>query len=331
MFRPVLRSLGTALRARPTVARAAVARAASTKTAAAATSLPRLVALAGSGVAVGAVLFSNEAQCAWWWPFGSDAGGSGEWTDIRKEVEDVISANTAGPLLVRLAWHLAGTYDKNARNGGSNGGTMRFQPEAGYGANAGLDKARALLEPIKQKHPNVSYADLYTFAGAAAIEAMGGPVIPWKAGRSDAPDGKACTPDGRLPDAKQGSDHIRNIFYRMGFNDREIVALIGAHTLGECHKDRSGFVGPWTRDPNGFTNAFFTTLLNEKWTLKPNSDPVQFQDASGDLMMLPADMALLVDPAFRVWVDAYAKDADLFNKDFAVAFGKLLELGVPRQ
>ena len=41
--------------------------------------------------------------------------------------------------------------------------------------------------------------------------------------------------------------HIRDIFYRMGFNDREIVALIGAHTLGRCHADRSGYVGPWTR------------------------------------------------------------------------------------
>ena len=45
----------------------------------------------------------------------------------------------------------------------------------------------------------------------------------------------------------QGAKHIRDVFYRMGFNDREIVALVGAHTLGECHADRSGFVGPWTR------------------------------------------------------------------------------------
>ncbi len=45
----------------------------------------------------------------------------------------------------------------------------------------------------------------------------------------------------------QDSQHIRDIFYRMGFNDREIVALIGAHTLGACHADRSGYVGPWTR------------------------------------------------------------------------------------
>jgi catalase (peroxidase I) len=53
-----------------------------------------------------------------------------------------------------------------------------------------------------------------------------------------------CTHPPTLP---QNEDHIRDIFYRMGFNDQEIVALIGAHTLGECHRDRSGFVGPWTR------------------------------------------------------------------------------------
>jgi cytochrome c peroxidase len=44
-----------------------------------------------------------------------------------------------------------------------------------------------------------------------------------------------CPPEGRLPDATQGSDHLRKIFYRMGFNDREIVCLSGAHALGKCH------------------------------------------------------------------------------------------------
>ena len=62
-------------------------------------------------------------------------------------------------------------------------------------------------------------------------------------GRSDSPNDKTVPPNGRLPDATQGQDHIRQIFYRMGFNDREIVALSGAHTLGRCHKDRSGFTG----------------------------------------------------------------------------------------
>jgi cytochrome c peroxidase len=97
---------------------------------------------------------------------------------------------------------------------------MRFDPEAGHGANAGLGVARAFLEPIKKKFPWISYADLYTLSGAVAIEEMGGPVIPWAPGRSDAADGAACPPDGRLPDAAQGASHLRDIFYRMGFDDR---------------------------------------------------------------------------------------------------------------
>lgn len=72
---------------------------------------------------------------------------------------------------------------------------------------------------------------------------MNGPVIPWKGGRSDVDTKvalaqpqkvnffliKVIPPNGRLPDAAQGSSHIRDIFYRMGFNDQEIVALSGAH------------------------------------------------------------------------------------------------------
>lgn len=125
-----------------------------------------------------------------------------------------------GPVLVRLAWHCSGTFDKATGGGGSNGATMRFDPEAGHGANAGLGVARAFLEPIKKKFPWISYADLYTLSGAVAIEEMGGPVIPWAPGRSDAADGAACPPDGRLPDAAQGASHLRDIFYRMGFDDR---------------------------------------------------------------------------------------------------------------
>jgi len=71
---------------------------------------------------------------------------------------------------------------------------------------------------------------------------MGGPQIPWRPGRSDK-DVSACTPDGRLPDGAKGARHVRDIFYRMGFNDQEIVALLGAHALGRCHTDRSGFKG----------------------------------------------------------------------------------------
>jgi hypothetical protein len=75
---------------------------------------------------------------------------------------------------VRLAWHASGTYDKASNTGGSNGATMRFPTEANDGANAGLDLARKILEPIKAKYPWITYADLWTLAGAVAIESMGG-------------------------------------------------------------------------------------------------------------------------------------------------------------
>ena len=95
---------------------------------------------------------------------------------------------------------------------------------------------------------------LWTLTGVAAIQEMAGPHIPWRPGRIDGFSHQA-TPDGRLPD---GADHLRHIFYRMGyvnkkiwtwdfadlihsFNDQETVALSGAHALGRCHTDRSGF------------------------------------------------------------------------------------------
>lgn len=59
----------------------------------------------------------------------------------------------------------------------------------------------------------------------------------WRPGRSDAISSTECTPDGRLPDASQGEKHVRDIFYRMGFTDAEIVALIGAHGNFLCRSN----------------------------------------------------------------------------------------------
>lgn len=158
---------------------------------------------------------------------------------------------------------------------------------------------------------------------------MQGPVIPFRPGRQDR-DAAACTPDGRLPDAAKGTPHLRDIFYRMGFNDQEIVALAGAHALGRCHTDRSGFDGPWTFSPTVLTNDYYRLLLEEKWQLRKWDGPKQYEDVkTKSLMMLPADYALIQDKATRPWVEKYAKDNDLFFKDFAAAVTKLFELGVP--
>lgn len=62
--------------------------------------------------------------------------------------------------------------------GGSNGATMRFAPEGDHGANAGLKAARDFLEPVKEKFPWITYSDLWTLAGVAAIQEMQGMYLP---------------------------------------------------------------------------------------------------------------------------------------------------------
>jgi len=117
----------------------------------------------------------------------------------------------------------------------------------------------------------------------------------------------------------------------MGFNDQEIVTLSGAHGLGRCHPDRSGFVGPWTNAPTTFSNEFFRVLLDEKWVKEkaPNGAYQFWDEKTHKLMMLSTDLALIEDPKFRPWVEKYKQDEKLFFSDFAAAFKKLTEAGVP--
>jgi len=249
-------------------------------------------------------------------------------SEIRSNVIDQ-KANSC-PMAIRLAWHASGTFDQKAKNGGSNGATMRFAPENTDGANAGLGIERDILCPVKRAFPEVSNADIWTLAGAKAVEFCGGPKIDFNFGRTDAADNSSCPPNGRLPDASQGAEHLRQVFTtQMGFNDREIVALSGAHTLGRCHKTRSGFDGPWTQDPLNFDNTYFTNLMNMEWTERKWDGPKQFQDPSGTLMMLPTDIALKTDPIFKPIAQEYANDEAKFFSDFSAAFAKLLALGCP--
>ena len=209
---------------------------------------------------------------------------------------------------------------------------MRFDPERTDDANKGLSIIQDMLKPVKAKHPNLSYSDIWTLAGCAAVNFCGGPTVPHKLGRTDFADGKKCPLNGRLPDATKGADHIREVFGRMGFNDQEMVALCGAHTLGRCHVVRSGFDGPWTKNPLRFDNAYFKNLLYLEWQPKKWDGNPQFEDVlTGELMMLPSDMALKTDPKFRVWCEIYAKDEERFFQDFANAFAKLVSLGCPAE
>ncbi|KAJ0039844.1 hypothetical protein Pint_28479 [Pistacia integerrima] len=245
----------------------------------------------------------------------------------RRDLRHLISTKNCAAILLRLAWHDAGTYDAKTKTGGPNG-SIRHEQEQSHSANNGLKIAIELLEGIKAKHPKITYADLYQLGGVVAVEVSGGPTIDFVPGREDCIDCTGCTEDGRLPDAKQalaclkiilyftqyfpGVAHIKAVFYRMGLSDKDIVALSGGHTLGKAHAERSGFEGAWTKDPAKFDNTYFVELL------KGNSE---------ELLQLPTDKALLEDPEFCRYVELYAKDEDAFFADYAASHKKLSELG----
>jgi len=263
--------------------------------------------------------------------------------DLYQVRRDIISAlddedhddGSWGPILVRLAWHASGTYDKSDGSGGCNGATMRSKPESEDPENKGLEVARAKLDALVEKYKgSVTAADIWVFASYIAIEAMGGPYIRFARGRKDEKAKSLCPAHGRLPSAEGDAKHIRAIFNRMGFEDQEIVVLIGGgHVLGRCHKEYSGFEGPWVDHPTQFSNEYFEELFENEWEEKTveGTGKVQFRDKGSkpedELMMLPTDMLMARDEGFLKWSKIYHKDADRFMADFAVAYKKLTELG----
>jgi len=179
-----------------------------------------------------------------------------------------------GPFFIRMAWHSAGTYRIEDGRGGASTGTQRFAPLNSWPDNGNLDKARALLLPIKQKYGRkLSWADLMILAGNVALESMGFETFGFAGGRADvwAPeediywgpettwlgderyrgDRELLEPLGAVqmgliyvnpegpngnPDPLASARDIRETFARMAMNDEETVALIaGGHTFGKTH------------------------------------------------------------------------------------------------
>lgn len=213
--------------------------------------------------------------------------------------------------VLRFAWHDAGTWDSATKTGGPNG-SLRFDKELAHGANTGLAPVRDQLVQIKSQFPNVNYADFIQAAGYAAVAFASGPPIPCLFGRTEAQSDADCPPEGRLPDASQGAAYLREYFGKMGFEDWEIVALSGGHTLGRANKHKEGdYEGFWTHTPTLFNSDYYINLLVR--------DP--------KLLRLPTDKALVTDPAFKKWVELYALNELEFFCDYARAHKKLSTLG----
>jgi catalase-peroxidase len=178
-----------------------------------------------------------------------------------------------GGLMIRLAWHAAGTYRITDGRGGAGTGQQRFAPLNSWPDNANLDKARRLLWPIKQKYGRkISWADLLVLAGNVALESMGFKTFGFAGGRADVwepeelywgPEGSwlgderysgerqlseplgavqmgliYVNPEGPNgePDPRKAAIDIRETFRRMAMNDEETVALIaGGHSFGKTH------------------------------------------------------------------------------------------------
>jgi catalase-peroxidase len=189
-----------------------------------------------------------------------------------------------GPLLIRMAWHSAGTYRIGDGRGGAGSGSQRFGPLNSWPDNVNLDKARRLLWPIKQKYGRkISWADLMILAGNVALESMGFKTFGFAGGREDVWEPEEDTywgserewlgdkrysgerelenplaavqmgliyvnPEGpnRNPDPLAAARDIRETFARMAMNDEETVALIaGGHAFGKTHgSGDASLVGP---------------------------------------------------------------------------------------
>jgi catalase-peroxidase len=179
-----------------------------------------------------------------------------------------------GGLIIRMAWHSAGTYRKGDGRGGASSGSQRFPPLNSWPDNVNLDKARRLLWPIKQKYgKKISWADLMILAGNCALESMGFKTFGFGGGREDIWEPKEdvywgsetiwlgdqrysgerdlenplaavqmgliyVNPEGPNgnPDPLAAAKDIREVFARMAMNDEETVALIaGGHAFGKTH------------------------------------------------------------------------------------------------
>ena len=206
---------------------------------------------------------------------------------------------------LRLAFHDAGTFDP-ALGGGPNGCIVDTDPD-----NAGLDRIVNLLQPVFETHRDLcpSRSDFWALAAAVGVDAAMPAssstrlVDMYEWGRDFVDD---CSDEfGRLPSHQMGLDHVRNVFNdRMGFTDQEVVALMGAHTIGRGHEEFSGFDMAWDQTMMTFDNGYYIDMVQGEWArarIKANGlhnwvDPRLTNPLTGkNNMMLNTDLNLVFD------------------------------------
>ncbi|WP_216589405.1 catalase/peroxidase HPI [Streptomyces brasiliscabiei] len=213
----------------------------------------------------------------------AEAFGNLDLAAVKQDIAEVLTNSQEwwpadfgnyGPLMIRMAWHSAGTYRISDGRGGGGRGQQRFAPLNSWPDNGNLDKARRLLWPVKKKYgQSISWADLMILTGNVALETMGFETFGFGGGRADVweadedvywgpettwLDDQRYTGDRELenplgavqmgliyvnpegpngnPDPIAAARDIRETFRRMAMNDEETVALIaGGHTFGKTH------------------------------------------------------------------------------------------------
>ncbi|KAH6761401.1 ascorbate peroxidase 6 [Perilla frutescens var. hirtella] len=237
-------------------------------------------------------------------PFPNSASATDENSLLQEEIKKVLTKAKA-PGLLRLVFHDAGTFDEGDKTGGMNGSIVY---ELDRPENTGLQKPVKILEKVKGQVDSVrpvSWADLIAVAGAEAVSICGGPKIPVQLGRIDAtvPD-----PVGKLPEESLDANAMKQSFRKKGFSAQELVALSGAHTLGN-----KGF-----GNPSVFDNSYYKILLEKPWS--PS-------DSMSSMIGLPSDRALSEDGECIRWITKYAEDQNLFFEDFKKVYTKLVNTG----